>query len=44
MLDPDGSLWDPFGHVADGLHSSTSCGHCGEMFINMEGVVERQRD
>lgn len=28
-LQKDGTLYDPNGHVAQGLHSQTKCGACG---------------
>lgn len=39
-LEADGCLVDTTGQVAQGLHSATRCGHCGEMLINMPNVDE----
>ena len=35
-----GTLFDPDGEVEEGLHSHTSCGHCGEMLIIFDEVTE----
>ena len=41
QLEADGHLADANGLVAQGYHSATRCGHCGEMLINMQGVDEQ---
>lgn len=38
-LEKDGTLFDPHGHVAQGLHSTTKCGGCG---IQLHSVAHEE--
>lgn len=40
VLDDDGVIEDVNNMIASGFHSHTECGGCGEMLINMDGVIE----
>ena len=41
-LDSFGRLEDVDDQVATGHHSGTCCGHCGELLINLENVIESE--
>lgn len=44
MLDQEGDLVDVDNLVANGYHAGTYCGGCGELLVNMEGVIEESFD
>lgn len=39
-LEADGTLHDPHGDVANGLHAGTACGGCGDLLIDVDATEE----